>query len=232
MAAYIIMIIVSLLVAAFFTLKRSNHANDADLVLKTAASLAFIMLGFASYSASAGVTSVLILPGLVMGLVGDIFLDMKYIYHKSETLYTFTGFGAFILGHVFYFVFLVRQYGFSSKGMITGIIVGVIAGIGIFLTPSLMKLDYGRFRVISSLYAALLVFLTVYALCLCITQFSAAKLIFFLGILLFLISDLILSQIYFGRKKNTPLAAVINHGSYYLGQILIAASIFFIRAVQ
>ncbi|MBR3400852.1 MAG: hypothetical protein IKG67_01290 [Parasporobacterium sp.] len=225
---YIILIIVALALAALFTFKRAAKTNEYSLLLKSAASVAFIVLGCVALRGSSGAVSFAVIPGLVMGLVGDIYLDLKYVYPKTSTLYTFTGFGAFILGHIFYLIFQLRQYGPLSTGLIISIIVGVLAGIGIYATPKLMKLDYGSFRIISAAYAALLVFLTVYALCVMIAHFSAASLLFFLGILLFLFSDLVLSQIYFGEGKNTPQYSIINHASYYLGQILIAASLFFL----
>jgi len=163
-----------------------------------------------------------------MGLIGDIYLDLKYVYPRQETIYTFTGFGAFILGHLFYLIFLFSQYPLTVAGLIIGLIIGVLAGVVIYLTPDLMKVNYGRFHVISSAYGALLVFVTVYSLCLCFARFTGARFVFFLGIALFLISDLILSQIYFGENKNTPKNSMLNHGTYYLGQILIAASVMMI----
>ena len=227
-ALYIIMIIVSLLTAGFFTLRRSNKAGPDSLILKSAASVAFIVLGCVAYSVNSSSVSTAVICGLVLGLVGDIYLDMKYMYSKSSVMYTFTGFAAFIIGHVFYLIFLLGQFGAVPAGLIIGIIIGVIAGFGIYITPEIMGLDYGRFRVISSAYAALLVFLTIYSFSVCIARFSAGTLMFFIGLLLFLFSDLVLSQIYFGKGKNTPSNSMINHASYYLGQILIAASIAFI----
>lgn len=227
-ALYIILILLALAIAAFFTFKRAYMTTEFTLLLKTAASIAFIILGCVALHGSGNAISIAAIPGLVMGLVGDIYLDLKYVYPKTSAMYTFTGFGAFILGHIFYLIFLLRQHGPVGTGLVISIIIGVIAGIGIYVTPKLMKLDYGQFRIISSAYAALLVFLTVYALCVMIAHFSAATLLFFLGILLFLFSDLVLSQIYFGEGKNTPQYSMINHASYYLGQILIAASLFFL----
>ena len=224
-ALYVIMIIVAVITAGLFTFRRSNQAGESALLLKTAASLAFIILGCVAWRGSATVLSIAVIPGLVMGLVGDIFLDMKYIYPQSSTLYTYTGFGAFMLGHVFYLIFLLRQFGALPVGLIISIIIGIAAGIGIYLTPEKMQLNYGRFHIISSCYAAFLVFLTVYSFCACIGRFTAGALLFFLGLLLFLFSDLVLSQIYFGEDKNTPQYAMVNHAAYYLGQILIAASI-------
>jgi len=165
----------------------------------------------------------------VMGLVGDIYLDMKYIYPKKENVYTFAGFAAFTVGHIFYLGFMLNQYRVSLSALLICLAIGIAFGAGLYFTPQLLKMDFGRFRLIASVYGALLTALTAYAASLCFNGFSAAKLMFLIGILLFLFSDLVLSQIYFGEGKNTPVMAMINHGSYYLGQILIAASIFFIK---
>lgn len=227
-ALYILLILLAIALAAVFTIRRAIRTDGTSLLFKTIASVGFILLGIYSYQCAKDAASIFILPGLIMGLIGDIYLDLKYVHPRSEAIYTFAGFGAFIVGHIFYLVYMLCQYDFTSTGLIVSLIIGVAAGVGIFLTPALMKLNYGRYHVISAAYAALLVFVTVYALCLLIAGFWVSKLLFFLGIALFLFSDLVLSQIYFGEGKNTPRNSMINHGSYYLGQILIAASVFFV----
>ena len=134
-----------------------------------------------------------------------------------------------MLGHCFYTIFLFSYYKITLVHLLISIAAGIVIGIAIFVTPKLMKLNYGRYRVISSIYAGLLVFVTVYALLLEVASgHSVSKLLFFIGIVLFLLSDLILSQIYFGENKGTTGNKIANHLTYYLGQILIAASIWFL----
>ena len=222
---YIIMILVSLGLAGAFTMRRGARPEPVTLVLKTAASAAFVMLAFVSYRGSSGAVSIAIIPGLVMGLIGDIYLDLKYIYPKKSALYTNTGFAAFMLGHICFLIFLFSQYPFSTAGLIISLIIGLAAVCFIYIMPEKMELDFGQFHLISAVYAGLLVFVVIYSLCMCFAGFTGAKFMFFLGTLLFLFSDLVLSQIYFGKEKNTPMNSMINHGAYYLAQILIAASI-------
>lgn len=224
MFLYIVMLLLSLALAAIFTLRRSGKTDEISLLLKTASSMAFVMLGCVSFRYSHGAISLALIPGLVFGLIGDVYLDLKYVYPRKAVFYTFVGFGAFILGHLCYMIFLFTQYPLTVAGLIIALVIGALGGAVIYLTPEKMKVNYGRFHVISAAYGALLIFLTVYALSLCFVRFTGAKVMFFLGILLFLISDLILSQIYFGQNKNTPGNSILNHASYYLGQILIAAS--------
>lgn len=226
--SFIFYIILALAVvfACVFTIRRGTKTDAVSLLLKTIASLFFILLAIAGILfGGTGGFSILLVTGLVCGLIGDIFLDLKFVYPKDQDLHTFTGFGAFMLGHVFYFLFMLFSYKARPVGLLIALGAGILVGILIYVTPKLMKLDYGKFRVISSVYAGVLVYVTVYALYLEVgTIHSIAKLLFFLGLVLFLISDLILSQIYFGNEKNTTLNKILNHATYYAGQILIAAS--------
>lgn len=229
-SVYLIFLILAIVFAAIFTVRRSTKTDAVSLLLKAVASLCFILLGFAGiwFGASASYVCLLIPAGLVCGLIGDIFLDLKFVYPQDETLHTFSGFGAFILGHLFYMLYLFLFTNVQTTLLLISIGVGILAGILIYATPKLMKLDYGKYRLISACYAALLVFVTVYALLLEIVGGHAiSRLLFGIGLVLFLISDLILSQIYFGANKNTTLNKALNHATYYAGQILIAMSVFF-----
>ena len=229
---FYILLAFAVILAGVFTIRRGTKTDAVSLLLKTVSSLLFILLGvFGILLKNPGSYALLAAAGLVCGLVGDIFLDLKFVYPQDETLHTFTGFGAFMLGHLFYIGFMLFAYGPSllSAGIACG--AGVIVGIAIYATPKLMKLDYGKYRSISSIYAGLLVFVTVYALCLeLMCGHSTAKLLFFIGLVLFLVSDLILSQIYFGNEKNTTVNKILNHATYYAGQILIASSLWFVSA--
>ena len=228
-AIFIITLVVALALAALFAWRSAGYSGVQSVLLKTAASIGFVLLGFAAFSGADGDIQVIVLGGLVMGLIGDIYLGMNHLYAKHAELYTYAGIIAFILGHIFYLAFMLAQYDFTVIGLIVGLVLGLGVGAFIYISQNLFDMNYGRFRIICSAYAALLVFITVYAVSVMIAAFTLAKFLFFLGILSFLFSDLVLSQIYFGKDKNTPLMSMINHASYYVGQILIAASIFFIR---
>ncbi|MCQ2479088.1 MAG: lysoplasmalogenase, partial [Clostridia bacterium] len=49
------------------------------------------------------------------------------------------------------------------------------------------------------------------------------------GATLFFLSDLVLSNTYFGTNKDTRPYIVSNHALYYLGQFMIAMSVFFFK---
>ena len=236
MTAVFIILVIAIIVAAIFTIRRGTKTDAVSLLLKTISSLLFILLGIAGimFTASEGI-ALFVVSGLVCGLIGDIFLDLKFVYPKDSDLHTFTGFGAFMLGHVFYFLYMFFAYQVLipvsklTTGILIGLAAGVVVAILIYVTPKLMKLDYGKFRLISSVYAGVLVCVTVNALYLEVaTGHALCKLLMFIGLVLFLISDLVLSQIYFGKDKNTTFLKILNHGTYYAGQILIALSVAFL----
>ncbi|MBQ0148198.1 MAG: lysoplasmalogenase, partial [Flavobacteriaceae bacterium] len=168
----------------------------------------------------------IIIVGLIFGLIGDIFLDLKTIYPIESDIYTFLGFYSFLLGHFVYIGYFLSS---NTLSIMENSFVFAIAGIVVFLvlaTETPMKLNYGRFRIITTIYAFILSFVTVLSLWIGLKTSELSYSIFGVGMILFLISDLILSQIYFGRKdKNWMISA--NYIFYISAQYLIASSIIF-----
>ena len=214
---------------------RIHEANASTLIFKTLTSVCF--LGLSVYgvwkAGSSGVSvyySVLITTGLFFGLLGDIWLDLKYNCPNESDPFTFAGFWCFAVGHVF---FLIGMIGFmnvnrSVLSVIIPIIVAAICGIAVGMGGKLLSLDYGKFKTITMFYGALLISsVFVSASLLFQSGFSSVPLwLFFVGAVLFLASDLVLSGTYFGTGKNRPVDIVSNHILYYAGQFLIAASSF------
>ena len=63
-----------------------------------------------------------------------------------------------------------------------------------------------------------------------ITKFKlSAWIVMSVGALLFLLSDLVLSGMYFGENKNTKGNIILNHTLYYAAQFCMAATILFIK---
>lgn len=214
-----------LITAGVFVYKRSISRNVVTLFLKVVASMCFVIMGFAgAYTSGNFSRTGLILIGLIFGMLGDIFLDLKYVDAKNSVAYTAAGFASFIFGHVFYITFILDDYPLEDTGVIVSLIAGLLGTIFIYVSPRIMKMDYGNFRLLSAFYAGILIFVTVYAGFKAFLKPSAFTMMFFIGLVLFLISDLILSQIYFTEKGDTRLNSILNHSLYYAAQILIAAS--------
>ncbi len=220
--------IVAVILAIIFTVRRCFRTDHISLLLKIAASVGFIFLGTCTAKAS-GAADYSVIVGLVFGLLGDAFLDMKYVYSEHSDFYTFAGFIAFMCGHAFYIAYLASAYGFRPGAWCT-VGIGIIFGVIIYFSGNILGMDYGKFRLISAIYALILVFETAFAIlgAFAWNKGNAGSLLFAIGLVLFLGSDLVLSNIYFKEGGNTPAARGINHALYYAAQILIALSLFYV----
>ena len=184
------------------------------------------------YAASGGklpVFGAFVVPGLVFGLMGDIWLDLKFVYPQDDAPLTYAGFATFGVGHILYQLGLILQFYGHGKPLFVLLPRGLalLATLGNLAMEKPMKLRYGVMKPVVIAYAFLL-FLTVLlsgALAL-LHRFSVPTLnLFFAGSVLFAVSDLVLSGTYFGVGKDRPVDIVMNYLTYYPAQFLIAFSL-------
>lgn len=213
-------------------------------LIKAAASLAVIAIAItAIYSGGAKGTgtnraAIFIVAGLIFGLIGDIVLDLKVVYLKTkeESAYLYGGMISFGLGHIMYFVGLLLFFGgevisWSVIGICLAV-AAVVAFIMIIAGEKLMKLDFGKYTIISLAYAFILLFTTAIS----ISLWALAKSkglnnipLLSMGFILFLMSDLVLTSMYFGGRAKDNTLCVVNHALYYAAQICIATFVFFMQ---
>ena len=169
----------------------------------------------------------LLAGGLILGLLGDIWLDFKYIYTPDSDFWTFSGFFVFMFGHFFYFAAVLYRFGIVHPlAVVFAGISAVATVVVLFVLEKPTKMHYGKFKAITFVYGAILV--SMFALCLNTALFdegrNAGILLMAIGGGLFILSDLILSGTYFGEKGVKKLDVITNHTTYYLAQYCIAAS--------
>ena len=170
-------------------------------------------------------TGWLILIGLILGLVGDVFLNLRNQLEGKKSMTVFAvGILAFLSGHFLYIAALIRQ---TASILLLAVIFTVVLSAAAI--PPLMKR-------ITAPSKGLKIFGYVY-LVIVIAMFSCAAALLFrtgahmttvlftTGGLLFMVSDFIMIYYSFG-KKIRPLRAV-NLLSYYIAQLLIALTILF-----
>ena len=220
----ILTIITGFLFVIAFIIIRIIRGGFAALILKIISSIFFILTALiASYKSDMFSYGVFIILALILGLIGDILLDLKVMYPKENTQYLTSGFISFMIGHVFFLAVLVTKYDFSIKKIILPLLIAFGISILIIIMEKPMKLNYGNFKTICVVYGFLLTFVTALSGFLTINTNPS----FFIGLVLFLLSDMILCMSYFGENKNTAPLIASNHLLYYGAQYLIAYSIVF-----
>lgn len=214
-----------------FLKNRVQRASMRSLLWKTGTSICFLAVSFAGVWFHAaegreGTFSLLVTAGLFFGLLGDIWLDLKWNCPSESDGYMFAGFWCFAAGHVLFLIALIGFSGVSVSNIriIITLILAAVIGIAVGMGGKLLALEYGRFKNITMLYGALLIGTTLVSgnLLLQAHGKSLPLFLFFTGAVLFLISDLILSGTYFGKGKDRPKDIIANHICYYAAQFLIA----------
>lgn len=237
-AIILMMVAASVLAVLFMMIRVTIGAKDTAggviaMFAKALASIAFIMIGVMSiYNGVVNEkAAIFVLFGLVMGLVGDILLDLKLIYagSKEEGIYLTGGMVSFGLGHILYFVAVIILLGNS---VVTGSLIGICVAISVVLAALIivvgkyvLKFNFGKFIVHSIIYAFMLIFMGALTIACCIAMKDTKMLQFAIGMILFFLSDIVLTQMYFGGKATDKVLCVVNHTLYYAAQICIAAFI-------
>jgi hypothetical protein len=234
---YYLVLALGVIATVVFLILRVKRGGVDAAISKAFASLLFILTAIAACASSGAADDIFnyfVIGGLVLGLLGDIWLDLKWVYPESNDKYTFTGFISFGIGHIFFLAGLFMRFADFSKSLyiILPVILAAFIGFAITLMEKPLKLVYGKFKAISGIYGGILVFMTLLSGSLALmNDFNVMTLNFmFIGGVLFLISDLILSGTYFGEGKNRPIDVITNHVSYYAAQFVIASSLLFLAA--
>ncbi len=221
----LILLILGMIALAFYIPEKLRGYTLKAVFKKTIVSVFFIAVALAA--GSGGILAPFTVMGLVCGLLGDIWLDLKYVFPAHDTVFTYAGFTAFGIGHILYVTGLLRQYGAGSFLAVSFVLAAAAAGLVAVLEKP-MKLTYGKMKPVVLIYG-LLLFSTVFVSGgLFLTAGGRTLLLFFIGSVLFAVSDLILSGTYFGTGKDRPADIISNYLFYYGGQFLIAYALVFL----
>lgn len=223
----------------FFLLFRGQEGGIVPLTLKTVTSLLFVGTAIASivgnYSLTGTITfgklafEGLIVMGLVLGLIGDVALDLKITYIETNLrhsdLYTYMGISAFGVGHIFFVVAIATYFGFSPWVLL----IAACATAAIFAAGKLLvKMNFGKFFIPCVAYAFLLtLFISCAVVAGIMTSFSLSIVLLITSSSLFLGSNLILCFMYFDGN-DSRVVIIIENLLYYAAQFLTALSLYYL----
>ena len=195
------------------------------VVLKCLASLCFVIIGIINSNGTSFVK--LIITGLVFGFIADILLNLRHLFETQGRTIFLIGILIFLIGHILYLVAIIP--------LNNNILLCV--AISVLITAILMKWIFTKitaekaFKIFGIVYIGAIVLLNVVAISnmLAVPPHNSGFTKFFAaGAFLFLISDIVLILNTFGPESKFSLRAT-NIGMYYVGQILIAISLLFLK---
>lgn len=221
----LIICLIGLAIDIYFIKTELNGQMLKATILKGIASLFFVLLGILTYSNQTTSFGKLILIGLVLGMLGDILLNMRNLYEGKKSMIVFAlGILAFLSGHFLYIGALISK---NSSIFLMALIVTLV--LFIISVPPLMRRIIAPskgLKIFGYVYLAVVICMFSCALSLLIKNgLSNLTVLFTIGGFLFMVSDFIMIYYSFG-KKIKPLR-VINLLSYYFGQLIIAICILF-----
>ncbi len=231
---YLITVIAGAVITSVFLILRVKKGGFFGLFSKTVASVSFVATAMtAAYMKTSfyEFTSFMIM-GFMFGLLGDIWLDLKWMYLENKDSFLYAGFISFLIGHIFFISAILHNSPWTFWSVFASVVGALVISTGAVLLEKPMGLSYGKFKPIVFLYSTTLsMTLTTSAVTAYITGFEKCWVIMTIGAALFLFSDLVLSGMYFSVKqdKNTPANVIINHTLYYAAQFMLASAIHFVK---
>ena len=228
----IIILSIGALMLFWFLYEKIKAYSIKEVCLKATTSVLFIALCVYSMSQTELKTfPYFAIMGLVCGLLGDIALDLKYVYKEKDFEYTLAGFIAFSVGHILYVtgMFLEFYHGQSVLYIIIPLGIGLLMGPITMLVGKLSNCEYGRIKPVAFIYAVILFSMvsTGFSLWMMSGFANTGLLMMFIGGVLFAVSDLILNLTYFAEGHEQPFDLISNAVTYYGAQFIIAFSILF-----
>ncbi len=205
---------------------------------KMCACVIFLLNGsYAFRSTEIRYYSLAIIAGLIAGFIGDIFLTLdpfiKDKKSKVNMVVIIIGGICFLFGHIAYILAFVRTL--INKGLFRpALIFSVWAGAFILFVviKAALRVKFGKLTAPVFAYAAIIIFMLSCAVCLAVYGIEGkplAKAALIAAPVLFIISDFSLVLKFFDKERfNTLPVRAINLGTYFLSQMLLGLSIWYV----
>ena len=225
MKSYICLLILLGLVlqALFIKVEHEEKYLLAD-ILKGSASLIFVLIGYQAFLVTSNAFNRLFLYGLIFGMIGDILLNLRYVFPKHGQKIFLVGILAFLIGHILYLLALIPQarHVWIWYCIAIGAFAAICLLIYIFRTMEVKP----AFKIFGVFYLGAVFIMTAIAIGIAIFVPNRRSILYAIGAILFTASDVVLIFNTFSGVTKFSMR-IANLSLYYLGQILIACSMFF-----
>ena len=220
----VIYIITGIILQALFIKTEHEEKYVAAVILKGLASLCFVLIGYYAFTHVNNALTPKIFYGLAFGMLGDILLNLRFVFREAGQKIFLIGILAFLIGHILYLVALIgaAQHVWIWYCIIIGGFIAAALLAYIFRTMEVKK----AFKIFGVFYLGAVIIMTCIAIGIAVFMPSKASLMFAVGAVLFTLSDIVLIFITFSGTTRFSLR-ITNLSLYYLGQVLIACSLLF-----
>lgn len=224
-----------------FLFVRIKQGGVKAVFLKTTASLLFVLCACTALSIKPENYryGMFFLIGMVFCVIGDIWLDLKYVHKDFDEPYTFTGITSFMISHVFYVIGILAAY---PEFIPWQIALAIFSALSVSVIERLISkktgFDYGKFNVLTFVYSVVIMLTVTFALNAVnafgwlpilggaeMPQIMPRFLAMNMGTVIFALSDLALSIAFFKKGGNTKINVIVIHVTYYVAQYLLVLSI-------
>ena len=97
----IVFIALGAICVTLFVIGKVKKYSGKETIVKSVASLFFIAVAAVNLRYKGlHILPLFVVLGLIFGLCGDIWLELKVVYKEQDTEFTYAGFVSFALGHV------------------------------------------------------------------------------------------------------------------------------------
>jgi hypothetical protein len=213
------------------TILRVQGATLLSLLVKTVCGVVFVLTAVTAILSHPAIAAdhrwlrlgLCLVVGLVLGLLGDVWLALKELSPEAYDAYLFLGMLFFGLGHVAFIAGLLwTSPEAPPQLLVAGILAAAVAG-SVFLAEQRLRLDFGHFRWVAAGYGFTLCFMG--ALAWLTAGAGVQPRVMGVGGLLFALSDFVLAFAYFGPGKDKPWSHALCYVFYYGAQFTIALSL-------
>lgn len=210
----IVLIIIGIILQGLFIYNDNKYHNGLSIVLKTLASLCFVILSFRLCK-----KIILVNYALILDCLGDFILILRNISPKKyKDLIFVSGTISFFIGHILLSVYLCKL---NPNAIKFGIVINLILFLGFALYYLKTLTAPIGMKILGGTYLFMIMFTSGLSISNYIDIQSSSNLLFMIASIIFITSDLILMAHKFNpNSKNylQPTYRVL----YYVSQIMLA----------